>query len=290
MTESKGLPYNTLHMFSVSIVGAGELGGAIARTLARRGRFTRIRLIDDAGTVAAGKALDIQQAGPIESYDARLTGETDLAAAAGASVVVVADRAGDGGEWTGDAALVMVRQLLDLGVGSPIVVAGAGARDLIERATPELRVDRARLIGSAPEALASAVRAVVALEANGSPADVRLSIVGVPPTQAIVPWSDASIAGYSAARVLDASALARIDRRIPALWPPGPYALASAGARVAEAAALGSRRVFCCFAAIDARGACASVPIVISDRGVERIIAPALDARERVVFDNSVSR
>jgi hypothetical protein len=32
------------------------------------------------------------------------------------------------------------------------------------------------------------------------------------------------------------------------------------------------------------------VPVVFNDRGIERVIVPALDARERVVFENSVSR
>jgi malate dehydrogenase len=276
-------------MSSVSIVGAGEIGGAVARALAARERFRRIRLIDDAANVAAGKALDIRQAGPIESYDAQITGDAELSSAVDAAVVVVADGAA-GGEWTGDALLMKVRRLIELGVGAPLVFAGAGARDAMERIAVELSIDRARLIGSAPEALASAIRAFTALEANGSPADVYLSVVGVPPGHVAVPWSDASIGGYSAPRVLDASAIARIDRRIPALWPPGPHSLGAAAARIAEATAFGSLRVFNCFAVLDARGTTAAVTVTLGARGVERLVTPTLDPRERVVFDNSVSR
>lgn len=276
-------------MLSVSIVGAGELGGALARTLAGRARFRRIRLIDDEKSVAAGKALDIQQAGPIESYDVRMTGESDVDAAVGSAVVVIADRA-SGGEWASEAGLMLVRRLLDLGVTVPFVFAGAATRELIERASVELPIARARLVGSAPEALVSAVRALVALEANASPRDVGLAVIGVPPQRAVVPWSDASIGGFSAARLLDASAIARIERRLPALWPPGPYALASAAARVSEAVALGSRRVFCCFTAVGAHGTCASVPVALGDGGVADVVIPTLDTRERVMFENSVGR
>ena len=55
-------------MHTVAILGAGDLGGALARTLASSDAVSRIVLVDDARTVAAGKALDIRQAGPIESY------------------------------------------------------------------------------------------------------------------------------------------------------------------------------------------------------------------------------
>jgi malate dehydrogenase len=277
-------------MSTVAIVGAGELGGALARALAVRERVRQIRLIDQEKTVAAGKALDIQQAGPVDAYDTRVGGTTDLSDAVGAAVLVLADRADASGEWSGDPALMLIRRLLDLGVTCPIIVAGASARELIERAIAEIGIDRGRLIGSAPEALGSAIRAFVALEANGSPADVRLSVVGVPPKQAVVPWSDASIGGFSATRVLDAAAIARIDRRVPALWPPGPYALAAAAARLTEAIVCGSRRAFCAFADVDGRGRCASVPVFVNERGLARVVIPELDARERVVFENSVWR
>ena len=47
---------------TVCILGAGELGGAVAHALARGERVRRVLLIDEAGSIASGKALDIQQA------------------------------------------------------------------------------------------------------------------------------------------------------------------------------------------------------------------------------------
>ena len=52
-------------MSLVAIIGAGEIGGAVARALASRSRVDAIRLIDDKESVAAGKALDLMQAGPV---------------------------------------------------------------------------------------------------------------------------------------------------------------------------------------------------------------------------------
>ena len=88
-------------MLDVAIIGGGELGGLLAHVLARRGTAGDIRIIDDAGGVAAGKALDITQAAPLERFATRVSGSTDLSIAAGCGIVVLADRAGRG-EWDGD--------------------------------------------------------------------------------------------------------------------------------------------------------------------------------------------
>src|SRR5256885_1821043 len=97
-------------MREVAIIGAGELGGAVAHVLARHDLVGSIRLIDEQGRVAEGKALDIAQAAPTEEFTPGLSEPTDVATAAAAAVVIVADRA-SGGEWQGDEALQLVRQL-----------------------------------------------------------------------------------------------------------------------------------------------------------------------------------
>ena len=65
-------------MQTVAILGAGELGGAVGRALACRDLVSRIVFIDKSATVAAGKALDIRQCGPVEGFDTRLDGTEDL--------------------------------------------------------------------------------------------------------------------------------------------------------------------------------------------------------------------
>ena len=67
-------------MQEVAIVGAGELGGALAHVLARREAARTIRLIDDQGRVAEGKALDIAQAAPVEGFATQLSGSWPAAA------------------------------------------------------------------------------------------------------------------------------------------------------------------------------------------------------------------
>ena len=279
----------------VAIIGAGELGGALAHTLACRGRVSEIRLIDEAAGVAAGKALDIQQAGPIEGFGTRVVAHADIGAAAGAAVVVLADRPGSSpAEWSGEGALALVKRLAAQDPHPVIVCAGATQRQLVERGVIELHIPREHLVCSAPEALASAVRAMVAVETNGSPADVALSVLGVPPDHLVVPWDDASIAGYSAARVLEPPQLQRLALRVRALWPPGPYSLASAASRAAEAVAIGSRRLLSCFLLLDGelgtRRVVSAFPVLLGPDGVERMAEPTLSVRDRVLFENGVNR
>src|ERR1700712_3584810 len=118
-----GCHYNSARMEEVAIVGAGELGGAIALLLARTDMAARIRLIDAAGQVAAGKALDIMQAAPIEQFATTVSGYPDITRAAGAQVIVLADRAG-GAEWQGEEGLLLLTQLSQLASRSVVVCAG----------------------------------------------------------------------------------------------------------------------------------------------------------------------
>src|SRR4051794_15283025 len=111
-------------MREIAIVGAGELGGACARALARRDVARAITIVDERGNVAVGKALDIAQAAPVETFATQLAGSTDIAAAAGAEIVVVADRFG-AGEWVGDDAFALLRRVLQMAPHAIVVCAGA---------------------------------------------------------------------------------------------------------------------------------------------------------------------
>lgn len=280
-------------MAFLAVIGCGALGGAVAHTLAVRDRIAEIRLIDPAGAIATGKALDLQQSGPVDLFRARLTSADRLEAAAGAAAVIVADSADGSVEYAGDAGLTMIRQLVRSGMTSPIVFAGTSQRELAERTVTELHVPRGRVIGSAPGALESALRAMVALALDGSAAEVELRVVGVPPRSAVVAWNAAVASGQPIAAQLPAHVIAGLSARIPGLWPPGPYALASAAARVAEAIANGSRRRFSCFVVSEsgpARAAVVALPVELGSGGIRRVLEPTLSRQERTLLENAVER
>ncbi len=274
-------------MSTVAVIGAGEIGGATARALASRDRVRRVVLIDAAVHVAAGKALDIQQSGAVEGFHTKVTATADLSAAALADVCVVADRTGARSEeWRGEEGLAMLRRLLQYASRAPIVCAGPGSADLILAGVRELDVQRERLFGSAPEALASATRAMVALDRRCSPGEVSLAVLGAPPAGFVVPWSDVAVAGFALERLLNQADLARLEARCRQLWPPGPQTLGIAAAQTAEAAILSARRFVSVFMYLDGefgvRRQVAAFPAFLTPSGIQDRHMPSLNTRERV--------
>lgn len=276
-------------MSFTAIVGAGPLGGALAHRLASRDRVQSIRLIDPEGRIAQGKALDILQSAPIERFSTRISAADGVEAAAGAAVIVVADPAGGEGDYSGETGLALIRRIASVEADAPLLFAGASQRELMERTVSELRVHRRRAIGSAPCALQSAVRALTALEVNGTGVDVQLLVLGAPPDEAVIAWEEATAFGQPIGSLVAPHRLASISARLRGLWPPGPQALASAAARVAEAVVNGSRRRFTCFVSLDdapVRGAVMAMPAEIGPRGVDRILQPALSRQEQTRLEN----
>ncbi|MGE0704381.1 MAG: hypothetical protein AB7P22_10665 [Vicinamibacterales bacterium] len=278
-------------MFDVAIVGAGELGGTLASLLAGCDVARSVHLIDVKPQVAAGKALDIAQSTPILGFSTSVTGSAEINAAAGAGVVVLADSA-SGAEWSLDDGAALLKRLAFGASGSVIVCAGASHRALVEHGVRVLKFPRTRLIGSAPEALAGALRALVALEVNGSPRDVALTVVGVPPEGAVVPWGDATIGGISASRVLDEPTRRRLAARVVPLWPPGANALAAAAAVVLTAILGRSRRRLSVFVGPDdshgTKARAAAQPVRLDANGIAHVERLPLTGRDQVDFDNAV--
>jgi len=280
-------------MTTVCIIGAGELGGAVAQALARGAQVGRVALVDTAGNVASGKALDIQQSGAIAGFHTRLSGTDDFTRVTGCDVCVLADRVGPpASEWSGDEGLAMLTRLTPFLAEAPIVFAGSSQSELLRLMVGEGGVRREQLIGSAPEAMASAVKAIVAMEGRCSPAEINLTVLGAPPAGFVIPWSEASIAGYSLERVLSQVQLTRLEARIASLWPPGPYALGLAAARVTEAILTSSRRAFSVLTVLGGefgvRGRVGTLPVLLSTTGIVQARVPILNTRERVQLENAL--
>ena len=273
-------------MQSIVILGAGELGGALARQLAAADIATRIVLVDDAGRVAEGKALDIRQAAPVDGYTTFVAGSTDESAVLGADAIVIADRFTSGAEWLDDAGVALVRRVTHLNPTSLVLCAGAQQASLVERGVREGGIARQRLFGSAPEALRSSIVSMTALEAGCSPTEVSLAVVGRPPGQTIVPWEDASIGGRRATEVLTPPAITRLDARLTRMWPPGPLTLASAATRVLRVASTRGALSVCAFVAITRgegdQGRVGMLPVQVRPAGISAVLTPTLSVRDRV--------
>jgi len=277
-------------MSSAAILGAGPIGSAIAHRLAERARIGEIRLIDEGGAVAAGKALDIRQAGPVDGYDTAIAGTTDLLSAAGADVIVFADPVADG-EWEGERGLALVQRLVRAGTSATFVFAGPKQTSLMEAAAREGRVPNDRLIGTAAATLPHTVSALLHVETGLSGAVV--SVAGRPPSF-VVAWSIATIGGRLVTEVVPAHRLASISQSLGKLWPPGPQAIAAPTAAVVEGLIAGVRLPVTASVITDgefgARGISALMPIELGNRRILKRALPTQSPQERTETTSILSR
>ena len=283
------LEYRFHGMSFVAIIGAGAIGGSLAHRLAGRDCVGEVRLIDTDVNVAEGKALDILQSAPIGCFSTRLTASGSLLSAAGADAIVIADAASGKGEHEGGAGLGVLRQLAAVESRAPIVCAGAAQRGLMQRAVGELRMSESRVVGSAPLALESALRALAGLALDGSGVEVTLRVVGVPPDGAVVAWEEATAFGQPIASEMPPHVMLGLSARIPDLWPPGPCALTSAAARVVEGIVNGGRGRFSCFVSLS-RGRVAAMPVELGPDGIRKVHEPVLTRQERTAFESAIEK
>lgn len=279
-------------METVAILGAGELGATLARRLAETGRFSRICLVDADEGRAKGKALDLLQSGPVEGYDTRLEGARSLKGLGAIDVLVVADLAnqpvGSPGLAPPDS---FVREVVEAAGAGVLVVATAHGAPLVAQAV-RLGLPRRRVVGSSPLATAAAVRAHIAAHLSVAPSAVALTVLGLPPSDAIVPQASASVGAISAMAVSPLAlrrALEAVKGRVP-----GPVALAAAASRVLGALFAGTAAVLPVFVALDGeyghRRVALAVPARLGHGRMEGILEAPLESVDRTTFDTLAAR
>ena len=72
----------------IALIGAGNIGGTLAHLAAQK-ELGDIVLFDVAEGLPQGKALDLSQCGPVEGFDAAVTGTNDYKDIEGADVIIV---------------------------------------------------------------------------------------------------------------------------------------------------------------------------------------------------------
>jgi malate dehydrogenase len=271
----------------IAIIGAGPIGASIAHRLAQRGRVESILLVDSNGSLSAGKALDISQSGPVELFDTPLTSADDPLAAAAAPIVVLADDSA-AGPWDGDRGLGLVQRLERAGSRAAMVFACPSQTTLMERGYRECGLAAHRLVGTAAAAMVSAVRALAGLELGL--ASVQLNVVGRPPAL-VVGWSAATVDGSLVTDAVPPHRLLAISQALPKLWPPQPYAIASASAPIIEDLLRGGRTRRPALAVLDgplgARGRAVLLPLRLGSGRVLDHVIPTLSPQERTELATS---
>ena len=296
----------------IALVGAGNIGGTLAHLVGLKD-LGDVALFDVFGGVAAGKALDIMQSGPVDGFDSLMTGGGDMSAIAGADVVIVtagfprqpgmsrddllAKNAGviasvaEGiRTHCRDAFVIVITNPLDVMVWVMQQKSGLPAN---------------RVVGMAGVLDSSRFRLFLAHEFKVSVEDVTAFVLGghgdtmVPLTRystvAGIPVPDLVKMGWTTQERVDAicARTANGGGEIVKLLERGSafYAPAASAIAMAEAYLKDKKRVLPCAALLNGeygvRDLYVGVPVVIGAGGVERIVEIPLLPDEKAAFDKS---
>jgi len=298
----------------IALVGAGNIGGTLA-LLAGLKKLGDVTLVDIVKGVPQGKALDLVQASPIEGFDAKMSGSQNYTALRGADVVIVTAGVARRPGMSRD-------DLLGINMGVMKAV-GAGIKKYCPKAfviciTNPLDVmvhvlrnacglPHNRVVGMAGVLDSARFRLFLAEEFNVSVDDVTAFVLGghgdsmVPlvrySTVAGIPVPDLIKMGWSTTKRINeiVKRTANGGGEIVGLLGTGSafYAPASSAISMAESYLLDRKRVLPCAAYVKGqyglKGLYVGVPVVIGEKGVERIVEIKLNASEKKKFQSSVN-
>jgi malate dehydrogenase len=298
----------------IALVGAGNIGGTLALLIALK-ELGDVVLFDVVEGVPQGKALDIAQGGPVEDFDARLTGSNDYAALAGSDVVIcTAGIARKPGMSRDDLLATNCKVINTVGAAikqhcpKAFVIVITNPLDAMVGVMREASgLPHTHVVGMAGVLDSARFRFFLAEEFKVSVEDVTAFVLGghgdtmVPmirySTVAGIPLPDLVKMGWTTKERLD-----KIVQRtrnggaeIVGLLKTGSafYAPATAAVQMAESHLKDKKRVLPCAAYLDGqygvKGLYVGVPVIIGAGGVERVVEIALDTAEKALFDKSVS-
>ncbi len=288
----------------ISIVGAGAVGTAAAHWIAARG-LGDIVLVDVIEGLPQGKALDLQQAGPIVGFDVRITGTNDYAETAGSDVVVITAgvprKPGMTREQLLDTNAGIVRSVMQEVVPhSPdaiyiIVTNPLDAMTYVAYRTAGL--PRERIIGQSGALDTTRFRTFLAAELGVSVQDVQALVIGAHTDKDMVPVASlATVRGIPVLRLLAQERLEAVVARtrragaeITELMKQSAFTAPGAAiCEMVEAILQDRKRLVPCSVYLDGEygeeDVCVGVPVILGSRGVERIVELPLSEQEWAMF------
>ncbi len=298
----------------IALIGSGMIGGTLAHLAAMR-ELGDIVLFDIAEGVPQGKALDIAQSGPVDGFDAKMSGATDYADIAGADVcIVTAGIARKPGMSRDDLIATNLKVMKAVGEGiakhapNAFVICITNPLDAMVWALREFsQLPHHMVVGMAGVLDSARFRHFLADEFKVSVEDVTAFVLGghgdtmVPiveySTVAGIPIPDLIKMGWSTQEKIDAIVTRTRGGggEIVALLKTGSafYAPAASAIAMAESFLKDKKRVLPAAANLTGQygqdDLYVGVPVVIGAGGVERIVEIELNDAARANFDTSVA-
>jgi malate dehydrogenase len=297
----------------IALIGGGQIGGTLAHLIGLK-ELGDVVLFDIVEGLPQGKTLDLAQSGPIEGFDAKLKGTNSYADIKGADVVIVtAGVPRKPGMSRDDLLGINLKVMAAVGEGiktyapNAFVVCITNPLDAMVWALRQFcGLPHNKVIGMAGILDSARFRHFVAEEMGVSVEDVSAFVLGghgdtmVPmprfSTVSGIPLPELVKMGWIKQERLDQVTQRTRDggAEIVGLLKTGSafYAPASAAISMAESYLRDKKRVLPCAAYVEGKyglsGIYVGVPVVIGEKGVERIVELDLTKEERAMFDKSV--
>jgi len=297
----------------IALVGAGNIGGTLAHLVGLKG-LGDVVLFDVAEGMPQGKALDLVQSSSIESFHSKMTGSTNYKDIKNADVVIVTagfqrspgmtrddlveknsfiiQQVGRGiKQYCPKAFVICITNPLDAMVSVLQKAAGLKTNMCVGMAGV---LDSARLKYFLAEEFKVSVQDVSAFVMGGHgdtmvPLIRYATVSGVPVPELIkLRWSTQKKIDAIIERTRNGGGeIGRLMKTASAFYAPASSAIA-----MAESYLKNNKRILPCAAHLNGeygvKGLYVGVPVVIGNKGVEKILELKLNSTEKKQFNNSV--
>jgi malate dehydrogenase len=291
----------------VTVIGAGNVGATTAQRIAEAG-LADVVLVDIVDGLPQGKGLDLAEAAPVVGHDAHITGTNDYADTAGSDIVVVTSGLARQPGMSRDDLLVknagivraVVEQAAKHSPDAILIIVTNPLDAMCHVALKASGFPRERVLGMAGVLDSARFRTFIAQELGVSVADTHAFVLGGH-GDTMVPLSRYStVAGVPITELLPPDRVKAIEERtanggaeVVALLKTGSafYAPAASTFEMVESILLDRKRVLPCAVLLQGEfktdGLFVGVPVVLGERGLERIFEIELTAAEQAAFDKS---
>ena len=291
----------------IGIVGAGNVGGTLAMRVLEKG-LGEIVLLDVVKGVAQGKALDMNEAGPVIGYEPRILGTDDYEALKAADIVVVT--AGFP-RTPGMSREELLAKNLDIVYGvtrkivsvapDAIIIVVTNPLDLMTYAVHKISgFPRARVIGMGGALDGTRLAYFISEKLNVSVKDINPMVIGAHSDSMVVLPKFTTVSGKPLPELLGWDDMEKLVERtkhggaevVKLLKKGSSFYASSAGIfKIIESIVRDKKDVLPCSFFLNGeygiKGICIGVPIRIGRDGVKEVIELNLDNKEGEVLRSS---
>ena len=292
----------------VTVIGAGNVGATVAQEVAR-GDYADVVLVDIVEGLPQGKALDINEAGPVLGYEARVSGTNSYDYTAGSDIVVITSgrprapgMSRDDLVTTNQAIVASVTEQAVSRSPDAIVVVVTNPLDaMCHVAKAASGLPRERVFGMAGVLDTARFRTFIAWATDSSDRDVQAMVLGGHGDQMVPVVSSTSVGGVPLTKLLPIEKIDELVERtrkgggevVELLGTSAWYAPGAAVAEMVASIVHDQKRVLPCTALLEGEygidGLYMGVPVKLGTGGVEEIVELDLSEAEQAELAGSAN-